>query len=317
LLLAACVAHAQTYPTKPVRMLVGQPPGGPTDIAARVYGDKLRALLNQPVIVDNRPGAQTQIAILMTAKAEPDGYTLLYAGPGLVTLPSMSKSYTADSIRDFTPISLLVTIPLAIASSAQLPVKTFDEFIADLRANPGKRNYANSGLPDYMHMMVFKRITGTDFVTVRFNGQEPAFQSMFSGDTQFTYTTVGALKPVADSGKVRILAVMGDKRSSLVPDIPALVECGDAQLRPKLAQLASYLPVSWFGLVGPANLPAAAVDVLSAATTKVGRDADYKKRMDALALETVGSTPAEFAQRIRDDVDNWRKITQETNYVPQ
>jgi len=315
---ASLQAWAQSYPAKPIRLIVGQPPGGPTDLAARVYADKMRSALDQQMIVENRPGAASQVAILQVAKADPDGYTMLYGGLGLATLPWMSKSYTADSVRDFTPISIIVSVPTAIAAASHMGVRNFDEFVAHLKANPGQRNYANFGATDLLQMMLFRRATGTEFETIRFNGAAPGFQAMFAGDVHFTYTTIGILKPLADAGKLRILAVAGARRSALTPDVPTLAEVGTPDIRPGLLEMTkTVFAGGWFGLVGPANLPPQIVASLHQATAKVARDADFSKRMADFALEPVGNTPAEFAQRVRDDLATWRRITQDLKYEAQ
>lgn len=311
-------AGAQSYPVKPIRLIVGQPPGGPTDLAARVYADKMRSALDQQMLVENRPGASSQVAILQVAKSDPDGYTMLYGGLGLATLPWMSKTYTADSVRDFTPISIIVSVPTAIAAGSQMGVRTFDEFVAQLKANPGKRNYANFGATDLLQMLLFRRATGTEFETIRFNGAAPGFQAMFAGDVHFTYTTIGILKPLADAGKVRILAVAGSRRSALTPEVPTLAEVGTPEMKPALLEMTqTVFAGGWFGLVGPANLPPAIVATLHQATARVARDVDFTKRMADFALEPVGNTPAAFAQRVRDDLATWRRITQDLKYEAQ
>jgi tripartite-type tricarboxylate transporter receptor subunit TctC len=319
LMLAASAAIAQQFPSKPIRLIVGQPPGGPTDLSARVYADKMRSALGEQVIIENRPGAQSQVSILHVAKSDPDGYTLLFGGLGLATLPWMSKTYTVDSLKDFTPISIIVGVPTAIAVPAQLGVKNFDEFIADLKANPGKRNYANMGITDQLQMQLFRRATGTEFETIRFNGAAPALQAMYAGDVHIVYTTIGILKPLADQGKLRILAVTGSKRSSLAPEVPTIYEVGTPDIRARISELARtiYGGGGWFGLLGPGNLPAPIVNTLHQATVKVTQDAEFAKRMGDFALEPVGSTPAEFSERIRSDLAAWRKITQDLKYEPQ
>jgi tripartite-type tricarboxylate transporter receptor subunit TctC len=320
LLAASAMAGAQgSFPNKPIRLIVGQPPGGPTDLAARVYADKMSAALGGQMIVENRPGAQSQVAIVQVAKSEPDGYTILYGGLGLASLPWMSKSYNVDSIRDFTPISLIVGVPTAIAVPSQLGVKNFDEFIADLKANPGKRNYANMGITDRLQMQLFQRVTETDFQVIPFNGAAPALQAMYAGDVHIIYTTIGILKPLADAGKVRILAVTGSRRSALAPEVPTIYEVGGADTRARIGEVARtiYGGGGWFGILGPGNLPGAIVDTLHQASVKVTRDPDFGARMAKFALDPAGSTPAEFAERIRSDLAAWRKITQDLKYEPQ
>ena len=309
-------AQAADYPSKAIRLVVGQPPGGPTDIAARVYADKLHTLLNTAVIVENKPGAASQISIVDVVKAEPDGYTILYGGLGLAVLPYMSKSYNVDSLRDTTPISLIVGLPAGIATSTASMgnVHNLDEFLADIRANPSKRFYGNMGATDYLVMQVFRQAANLPFDTVRFNGAAPAFQSMFAGDVQFTYTTVGILKPLVDQGKVRILVVTGSKRSALAPDVPAISESKDPALRDLTT---NGFTSGWFGIVGPAKLPQEVVEKLYTASARIAKDPDFVKRMADVGLEPVGSTPEEFTRRIRDYMASWQRITKQMNFQPE
>jgi tripartite-type tricarboxylate transporter receptor subunit TctC len=311
----ATPAGAQSaYPAKPVRMLVGQPPGGPTDLAARVFADKLRDQLGQPIVVENRPGAAAQISILQTAQAAPDGYTLNYVGPGITTLPVLSKTYNIDSLKDLTLISRIVNLSVAVMVTSSLPVRNLDEFVADLKANPGKRFYANMGATDLMTMTVFLQTLAVPYEVVRFNGAAPGFQSLFAGDTHFTYTTVGVAKPHADAGKLRLLLVTGSKRSPLAPDVPAVGESKNPAVR---ALADSVLGGSWFGLIGPASLPKDIVDRLYNASARVTRDADFGKRMADLALEPVGGTPQEFEARVRRDLETYRAVAKQLNIEAQ
>jgi tripartite-type tricarboxylate transporter receptor subunit TctC len=308
--------QAADYPAKAVRLIIGQPAGGPTDIAARIFADKLREQLGQPVIVENKPGAATQISIMDLVKAEPDGYTLIYGGLGLSVLPYMSKSYNVDSLRDTTLISLIVDLPagIAVSTAGMGNVHNLDEFMADIRAHPGKRFYGNMGATDYLLMQVLRQEADLPFETVRFNGASPAFQSMFAGDVQFTYTTIGILKPLVDQGKVRIIVIAGNKRSPLAPGVPTISESRD----PKLRALADngFSP-GWQGLVGPARVPQNVVDRLYDASVKVTRDPEFVKRMGDFGLDPVGSTPAEFYQRVKQDMASWQRITKLLNYQPE
>jgi tripartite-type tricarboxylate transporter receptor subunit TctC len=305
---------AADYPAKPIRLVIGQPPGGPTDIAARVYAEKMRGLLGQAFIVENKPGAASQLSLKYVVTQEPDGYTLVYGGLGFAVLPYTSKSWDIDSIRDTTPISIIVSLPAGIAASTSMKVNNLDEFMADIRANPGKRNYGNAGATDNLVMQIFRKTADLPFETVRFNGLSPVLQAMYAGDVQFTYTTIGALKPLADQGKVKILVVSGTKRSPLAPDVPAMGELKDASLRGLVSN--GWSP-GWFGIVGPAKVPADAVNKLYAAGVKVVADPDFVKRMAEIGLEPVGSTPAEFSQRLKDDMAMWQRVTKQMNFQPE
>jgi tripartite-type tricarboxylate transporter receptor subunit TctC len=307
-------AQAADYPSKPIRMIVGQPPGGPTDLAARVLADGLQGALGQPVIVENRPGAAGQIGLQAAASAQADGYTLCFTGASLVSVPAMSKSYPIDTLRDFTMISQIVGLATAIFVSPRMGVNTLDEFIADLKKNPGKRFYGNMGAGDFLTMSKFEKAAGIDWEVVRFNGAAPAFQALFAGDVQFSYTTVGALKPYADAGKIKLLAVSGTKRSSLAPEVPAIGESSIAAVRDLATGTMSG---SWFALVGPAGMPKNVVDTVYSAVQKLSKNPDYARAMGKFGLEPVGSSPDEFREQVKRELEAWAQVVKELNYQPQ
>lgn len=308
-------ASAQAgFPSKPLRMIVGQPPGGPTDLAARALADKMGGVLGQPVIVENRPGAAGQIGLTAIAQAAPDGYTLGYSGASMVSVPAMSKSYSIDTLKDFTMISQVVNLATAILVSPKMGVNTLEEFIADLKKNPGRRFYGAMGAADLLTMSMVEKAAGIDWEVVRFNGAAPAFQALFSGDVQFSYTTVGATKPYVDAGKVKLIAVSGTKRSALAPEVPAIGESSIPAVR-ELGKGA--MSGSWFALIGPAGMQRSVVDPVYAAVQRASKDPDYVKTMAKFGLEPVASSPDEFRERVRYELEAWKQIVKELNYEPQ
>jgi tripartite-type tricarboxylate transporter receptor subunit TctC len=310
------VAQGADFPSRPIRLIIGQPPAGTTDLAGRIYADKLREVFGQPVVVENRPGAGTQLALQMTAQAEPDGYVLHYAGGGLSILPVTSKSWTLDAIRDLAPISQIVRGSNAIGVQPNAPYKTVDEFIAYAKANPGKLNWANISTPDLLLFTMLKRVAGIDFVTVRYNGATPAVQAVMTGQADFVSVPLGSLTDsFVKAGKIRVLAVLDNERSPLQPELPALGDSSNAALRD--ASRSPPFGGYWFGLVGPGKLPRDLVNALYAATAKVAKDADYLTRMRALGLQSIASTPDAFTKLIVEETAKFREIAKQAGVEPQ
>lgn len=300
---------AQDYPSRPIRIVVPQPPGGPTDVGARLFAEKLRGVLGQAVVVENKPGAATQIAISYVVKAPADGYTLLYGGNSLGSLPFTSKSYDVDWTKDLTPISVLVGLPVGIAVTSQLPARNLEEMLADIKGNPNKRFFASMGPSDYISIQMFQEAGSLPFDIVRYNGAAPGIRALMGGDVQFVYTTLGTLKPLQDQGKLRVVTVWGDKRSALMPDVPPITE------HPAFRNVP--MTPSWHGIVGPGKMPPEVVKTLADAIAKIARDPDYVKRMAEQGMEVVGSTPQEAVQRVRADIASWQRIAKQLDLKPQ
>jgi tripartite-type tricarboxylate transporter receptor subunit TctC len=316
ILLAATAGFAQTYPSKPIRLILGNPPGGPTDLAARAFGEKMQAVLGQPFVVENRAGAGTFVATQAVSQAQPDGYTLLYGTAGVVTGPILSKSWTLDALKDLTPISQLVRGLLLVGANPNVPFKTADEWIAYARANPGKLNYANISVTDLISFEVVRNALNLKWEVVRFNGAVPAQTAVMGGQADFYSIPVGRqAKELADAGKIKILGVMTTERSKLMPQIPSFGESNHAELREvaKFSGTGTY----WFSLMGPGNLPRSIVNVLYQSATKVSADADYGKKLADLGLEPIANTPEAFASAIASDRTRYAAETKKLGLEPQ
>jgi tripartite-type tricarboxylate transporter receptor subunit TctC len=312
----ASMTQAADYPSKPIRLIIGQPPAGTTDLAGRIYAEKMREALGQPMIVENRPGAGTQLGLQMTAQAEPDGYVLNYAGASLSILPSTSKSWTLDATRDLTPISYIVRGVNGLGVQPNAPYKTLDEFIAYAKANPGKINYANISSPDLFAFTMLKNAAGIDFVTVRYNGATPAVQAVMAGQADIVAATIGSIiDGFVNAGKLRVLAVMTYDRSPLKPDMPAFGESSHAAVRE--ASRFSGMGSFWFGLVGPGKLPRDVVAKLHEATVKVSKDADYLARIRALGLQSIASTPEALTKLIVEETAKFKEVAKQAGVEPQ
>ena len=286
---------AQSYPTHPVRVMVGFTPGGGTDIMARFLAPRLQEYLGQPFIVENRPGAATTAATDLVAKSDPDGYTLLFTTSALAINVSLYKGRLKyDALRDLAPISVLSESPNLLVAGPSLEAKNIAELVAYARAHPGKLNYSSAGAGTSQHLAgeTFKTRTGTHIVHIPYKGTAPSLAAVMSGEVEYSFANVPAILAHVKSGRLRALAVAGEKRSSLMPDVPTLKEAGVDGVD---------VPV-WYALLAPAGTPPAIVKALAEATHKAAFSAELKPRLEQDGAEPVGSTPEEFSAFLRKEV---------------
>jgi tripartite-type tricarboxylate transporter receptor subunit TctC len=302
LLMLAGGAFAQSYPSKTIRVVVPQPPGGSTDLVARPLARHLTDSLGQAIVVENRPGAGSLIGTDLVAKAAPDGYTLLMVAASFTINPSLHKSLPFDPVNDFAPISLLSAFPNLLVVHPSVPVKTVQELIALAKAKPGALNYGSSGVATGTHlsMEMFKHMTGLDIVHVPFKGGPPSVTGLVSGQVQVNMATISTAMAHVKSGALRALAVSTSKRSSSLPDLPTVAESG----------VPGYDYSSWVGLLGPAKTPRAVLDRLAAEAARGVQTAETRKILALEGADPVGSTPEEFAALIRREIAGWRKVVQ-------
>jgi len=309
LLCAAGGAAAQTYPAKPVRLLSGFPAGGANDYHARVLAQKLTELFGQTVIVENRGGAGGTIAADAIAKAAPDGYNLLMGFGSLAVAPSVYAKLPFDVLKDFTAVSLACRIQNVLVVPSALPAKNVQELIALARAHPGKMNYASSGTGATPHLSaeMFKALAKVDIAHIPYKGDTPAFVDLLAGQVDMMITVVQSTLVHIESGKLRPLAVTGLKRTASLPKVPTMQEAG----------LTGYELTSWFGVMGPANMPRDVLDRLNGAVVKAIAQKDVQEKFIAGGSEPESSTPEQFAQLIRDDVAKFARIVKAAGIVPQ
>jgi tripartite-type tricarboxylate transporter receptor subunit TctC len=292
-------ATAQTYPARSVRMLVGFPPGGGTDIMARVLAPQLQQQLGQPFVVENRPGATTNIASDLAAKAAPDGYTLLFTTSALAINMSLYKNLPFDALRDFTPISVFAESPnlLVAHSSAGANVK---ELLAQAKAKPGAMNYSSAGAGTSQHMAgeLFKVRTGSSITHVPYKGTAASLTAVIAGEVHFSFANVPAIIGHVRNNRLRALAVAGPKRSDLMPDVPTMQEAGVSGVE---------VPV-WYALLGPANLPRDVAKTLNEATVRAARSPELRQKLADQGAEAVGNSPEEFGKLLREEVAKWAEI---------
>jgi tripartite-type tricarboxylate transporter receptor subunit TctC len=293
-------ALPQAYPAKPLRFVVGFPPGGGTDIMARLLAAKLPEYLGQPIVVENRPGAATNIAMEHVARSAPDGYTILVTTATMAMNPAFYRKLPVDVLRDFAPVSVFSDSPNVLAVRAGLAAKDAGEVVALARAKPGVLNYSSAGTGTTQHMTgeLFKLRTGTDIVHVPFKGTGPSLTALIAGDVDMTYVNIPALLAQVKAGRLRALAIAGAKRSELMPDVPTMKEAG----------IDGVEVTIWYGVLAPAGTPRAAVDTLAAAVIKAARAPDIRSRLLEQGAEPIGNTPEEFARQLRDEVGRWIKV---------
>ena len=299
-LAASGPALAQPYPSKPVRLVVGFPPGGGTDINARLLAAKLPEFLGQPFVVENRPGAATNIATELVARSAPDGYTILVTTSTVAINPAVYPKLPFDVLRDFAPVSIFSDSPNVLVVRAALAAKDVGELVALARAKPGVLNYSSAGSGTTQHMTgeLFKLRTGTDIVHVPFKGTAPSLTTLIAGDVDMTFANIPSILPHVRAGRLRALAVAGDKRSELMPEVPTMKEAGVDGVEVTI----------WYGVLAPAATPRDIVGTLAAAVIKAARSPDIRSRLLEQGAEPIGNTPEEFAKQLREEVARWNKV---------
>lgn len=299
LTLATSLAHAQGWPNRPIRMLVGFPPGGSTDLAARALGDKLSQVLGQPIVVENKAGASGNLAAEQVARSAPDGYTLYMAPTSFATSPAFFAKLSWDPIKDFTPISLVATVPIIIVTHPSVPAKNLKELVAYAKANPGKLNMASPGATTLTRLSGerFKQVAGIDWVTVHYKGGAPAMQDMLAGTAQVMFANISDVITQVKAGKLNAMAVATPKRAPAVPDVPTVAESGYPE----------YSFLTWQAVVGPAGTPKEVVQRLNAEIVRIMATPEIKERFASFGTDAASSTPEELARFLAAEV---KKIAQ-------
>jgi tripartite-type tricarboxylate transporter receptor subunit TctC len=302
-------AQAQQYPARPVRIVVPSAPGGGTDITARILAPKLSEQLGQQFVVENRAGAGTMIGGEVVARAAPDGYTLLMGISTLAINPATYKKVPYDALRDFAPISHVVSLPNVLVTHPSLPVKTVKELIAFSRARPGELYYASAGVGTSPHLSteLFLLMGGIKMVHVPYKGSGPGIVDIVAGHVSVMTPSILSGLPHIKSGRLRGLGVTSAKRAGGVPDIPTIAEAG----------LPGYEAVQWFGLLAPAATPREIVSRLHTETVRALQSAEVKNRLSADGADPVGSTPEEFAAFLRSETAKWAKVVKQAGIQPE
>jgi tripartite-type tricarboxylate transporter receptor subunit TctC len=304
LVLAAPTAFAQSYPTRPITMMVPFPPGGPTDLVARVLAQKLGEQLGQNVVIDNKPGANGNIAAVAIARAPADGYTLLYNTSSITLSPALYKSLTFDVQKDFAPIALTAVVPLALVVHPSVPANNVKEFVAYAKANPGKLSYGSAGNGNVTHLGAFQFVqaNGLSAVHVPYKGSAPADLGLVSGDVQFLTDTVNSVQGFVKDKRMKMLAVTTAKRMSLFPDVPTLAESG----------MPGFEVGAWQGIMAPAGTPRPVIDRLNAEIVKALHSPDVRAKLAVQGAEPLGSTPDEYAAYVKKELERWGRVVKAT-----
>lgn len=304
---AIACAHAappSAYPTKPIRLLVGVPPGGSTDALTRIFAQWLNESLGQPTIVENRPGANTAIAADAVARSAADGYTLLVASDAYITVPLLTKT-TFDPFKTFVPVGTLGASYFVLTVHPSTPFTSVKDLIAYAKANPGKLNYGTSGNGGTSHLCgeKFKMLTGTQITHVPYRGAGPALNDAIAGQYQVSYWTPLAAGPFVKSGKLRALAVSSPKRLPSMPQVPTFAEEGLPQFNPRV----------WLGVYAPAGTPQPIVDKLGNEISKMLASPKYRQKLEANGVEPLQTTPEQFLQMMRTETDELRTLIKAAN----
>jgi len=312
--LVCCVPAAgaadNAYPTRPVRLIVGYPPGGSTDIAARMIGQRLTPVFGQTVVIDNRAGASGTIGASIVVKAEPDGHTLSFAAsPEVAIYRALMKNPPYDSLKDFQPVTLAGRVPFMLVVHPSVTANTVKELIAVARAKPGALNFASFGNGTSNHLVgeAFRAAAGINIVHIPYKGSAPAITDLLGGQVQMTFDTVPVVLPQVRAGKLKALAVATPKRSPLAPDVPTMDEAG----------VAGFSGGTWFGVLAPARTPAAVVERLNKEITAILRAPDVVQTFTDRGIEPAGNSAAEFRAFIESESRRWLKVAQDAGVKPE
>jgi tripartite-type tricarboxylate transporter receptor subunit TctC len=298
---AAIATAAADYPSRPVTIVVGFPPGGASDILARIVGSPLATLLGQPFVIDNRPGAGGNVAGEVVAHAVPDGYTLLLGNNAiLATNASLYRKTGFDAEKDFAPITLIGTQANVLVVNKDVPARSLAELIALAKASPGKLNFASSGYGLAAHLAgeLFKHDVGIDIVHVPYKGSAPALQDVIAGQDQMMFATTSGAMGLIKSGQLRPLAVTTLKRTPSLPDVPTIDELG----------IKGFEATTWHGLVAPAGTPGAVIKVLHQAAVEALNDPGVRHSFDELGVDIATDTPEQFAAYIHAEIPKWAAV---------
>jgi tripartite-type tricarboxylate transporter receptor subunit TctC len=300
---AAAGAWAQGYPSKPIRIVVGFPPGGGNDIIARMVGAKMQETWGQPVVIDNKPGANSIIATEFVAKSAPDGYTLLVnATGGMSVNPVLYPKLSYDTLKDFVPISMVGSFPLVLVVHPSLPANSVQELVAYARANPGKLNYAAGSTAFQVASEMFKQMAGVDIRHIPYKGSAASISAVMAGDVQMTIVDSPPLMPQIKSGRVRGLAVTSAKRAAAMPDFPAIAE-----------SFPGYDMSLWIGVFAPAGTSGDIAAKLNAEVARIVRLPDVRDKLDNMGVDPLGNTSEQMAEWIRGELARFGSVIKAAN----
>ena len=303
--MSATNAYAQHYPVKPVRMIVSVPPGGPADTLARMVAPRLTEALGQPVVIDNRPGANGNIAYEMVAHAVPDGYTFVLVAAGIAINPSLYREVKYDVLKDFAPITQGISVPNILVVHPSVAATSVRELIALAKAKPGQLTFASAGNGSSGHLALeqFRQMAGIQLIHVPYKGGAPALTEVVAGQVQALFSLALVAIPQAKAGRVRALAITSAQRSALAPELPTVAEVG----------FPGFEVVGWFGWVAPAKMPKSIVERLHAEIVRVLREPATRERLLGLGADPVGNMPQQFEAFIKSEHAKWARVIRDAN----
>ena len=301
------MATAQTYPTRPVRLIIGYPPGGSADITARLLGQWLSERLGQPFVIESRPGASTNIATEAVVRAPPDGYTLLLVAPANAINATLYEKLNFNFISDIAPVAGIIRFPNVMVVNPLVPAKTVPEFIAYAKANPGRLNMASSGNGSTIHVSgeLFKMMTGVNMVHVPYRGGAPALTDMISGQVQVMFDNVPTSIEFIRAGKLRALAVTTATRSEVLPDLPTVADF-----------VPGYEASAWYGVGVPRGTPDDIIDKLNKEINAILAEPKAKARLADLGASLLAGSPADFGKLVADETEKWGKVVKFSGAKP-
>ncbi len=304
LALMSCSIWAQSWPNKPVRMIIAFPPGGPTDLVSRVLAQRLSEQLGQQVIVDNKPGAGGNLAAELAARATPDGYTIFYNTSAIAIGPALYGKVNYDTLKDFAPVALTASVPMVLVVNPQLPARSVKEFLDLAKSRPGALNYSSSGTGTITHLASAMMSTQTGIQTqhIPYKGSAPGLVDLAAGQTQFMIDTINTVLPYVRDNRLRGLAVTSIKRSSLLPELPTLAESG----------MPGFDAAAWQGIVVPTGTPADIIQKLNTEVNKALAHPDVRARLAAQGAEILGGTTTEYANHLRTEMPRWAKAVKDS-----
>jgi len=302
------IARAETYPSRPIHLIIGYPPGGSADLTARLFGQWLSQRLGQQVVVESRPGGGTNIATEAALRAASDGYTLFLASPANTTNPALFAKLPFDFIHDSTPVAGLIRFPDVVDVNLSLPIHSIPELIAYAKANPGKLNFASSGIGSTLHVAgeLFKMMTGVDIVHVAYRGGAPALVDLMSGRMQLMFDNVPTSLPYIKAGKLRPLAVTSATRAAVLPDLPTVADF-----------VPGYEASAWYGVVAPKGTPGEVIEKLNREIAAILADPKVKSQLGDLGASLLPGTPADFGRLIADETAKWGKVIKFAGIKPE
>jgi tripartite-type tricarboxylate transporter receptor subunit TctC len=307
-LVSGAAAQAQSsagnYPDHPIKLVVGYAPGGGNDIAARLIAKELTGILNQTIIVENRPGAGTNIAASYVARAAPDGYTLSLSSTALAVNPSLYPKLDYDPVKDFEPVAIFAEAPNLLIVNSKLPVKTVADMVAYAKKHPGKLNYSSAGSGSTQHLAaeLFKNKAGITATHIPYKGSAPSLTAVISGEADFTFVNIPSSKQLIESGQVKALAITSSKRFPAVPDIPTMKEGGIPDME----------VATWYSILAPAGTPRPIVDKLNAAVNQAVAVPAFRKTLEDLGTAPMTGTPEFFQKFLAEEIVRWRQIVKQS-----